>query len=115
MVKLFCVIGGAAALVAVAMGAFGAHGLKSAKADSALGAAYLLDVWETGAKYQMYHALALFVVAWTLSQLDGSRLAVAAGIAFVAGMVIFSGSLYTLVLTEVKAWGAITPIGGVAA
>jgi uncharacterized membrane protein YgdD (TMEM256/DUF423 family) len=89
-------------LLAVAAGAFGAHGL------AALPERYL-SAFKTGAAYQMYHALALLAVAL----LPASRATSAAGWGFLLGVVVFSGSLYVLALTGVGVWGAITPIGGV--
>jgi len=87
----------------------------------------MLDVFETGARYQMYHALALFAVAWILARsapagvaLDavggaasGAGFASAAGWLFVAGTLLFSGSLYAMALSGVRGLGAITPLGGV--
>ena len=100
---LACLFG----LTAVAAGAFGAHALKDRlPAD-------LLAVFETGARYQMVHALALLFAAG-VGGAGGARAARAAGWLFVAGMVVFSGSLYLLALTGVRAWGAVTPLGGVA-
>lgn len=91
--------------LAVALGAFGAHGLKDVLSDP------MKAVYETGVRYQMVHGLALFVVAW-LSVRSPSPLINAAGWCFLGGIVIFSGSLYILSLSGVKAWGAVTPIGG---
>ncbi len=92
----------------VALGAFGAHGLQQRiPADR-------LAVFEIGVRYQMYHALALFGVAWLSERLPDSSLVIAAGWLFVAGIVIFSGSLYALALSGVRLLGAITPVGGVA-
>lgn len=92
-------------LLDVALGAFGAHGLKDVLS------AEMKAVYETGARYQAYHALALFVVAWLAAQWPG-RAVDAAGWCFIAGIVIFSGSLYALALSGVRALGAVTPIGG---
>ena len=103
----FVALGAILALIAVGVGAFGAHGLRARVEPG------MLAVFETGVRYQMYHALGLLAVggacAWR-----GSRLAVAAGVCFVAGILLFSGSLYLLVLTGVRGLGAITPFGGVA-
>jgi len=96
-------LGGINAFVAVAAGAFGAHGLKPRLSSE------LLAVFETGARYQMYHALGLLAVALVLGQ---GRSASAAGWAMLAGIVLFSGSLYALALTGIRAFGAITPLGG---
>lgn len=103
----FFALGALFAMVAVAAGAFGAHGLR-ARVDPGM-----LAVFETGARYQMYHALGLLAVAWAAA-VEPGRLASAAGWLFVAGILVFSGSLYALVLTGVRALGAITPLGGVA-
>ncbi len=91
------------AALAVAAGAFGAHGLRDRLEPRAL------EIFETAARYQMYHALAMI-----LAGLIVARGASAAGWLFQIGIVIFSGSLYALALTEVKVLGAITPLGGVA-
>ena len=91
----------------VTLGAFGAHGLKDILSEP------MKAVFETGVRYQMIHGLALFVVAW-LSSRSPSSLANSAGWCFLAGIVIFSGSLYALSLSGMKAWGALTPIGGLA-
>ena len=107
MSRMFWVIGATLALVAIALGAFGAHALRDRlPAD-------LLAIFEVGARYHMYHALGLLAVSWALEQWPGS-LAVAAGWLFVVGIVVFSGSLYLLSLTGTRWLGAITPIGGVA-
>lgn len=106
--RLFAMIGALSAGLAVAAGAFGAHALR-AKVELRL-----LEVFETGARYQMYHALALFAVAWLVGQ--GGRMAgpaSAAGWCFVAGTLLFSGSLYAMTFTGIRALGAITPLGGV--
>jgi uncharacterized membrane protein YgdD (TMEM256/DUF423 family) len=105
MNRLWLVLGAANALIAVAAGAFGAHGLR-ARVEPAM-----VDVFKTGAQYQMYHALGLLAVAYLVT----SRPAAAwAGWAMLAGIVLFSGSLYALVLTGVRNLGAITPLGGLA-
>ena len=107
MDRLFFGIGSLSAAVAVALGAFGAHALK-ARLD-----ANLLAVFETGVRYQMAHALALLAVAWACTRWPGS-LVVASGWLFIAGTVLFSGSLYALSLSGLRWFGAITPLGGVA-
>lgn len=96
-------IGGVSGALAVVLGAFGAHGLKATVTDP-----HLLEVWDTGARYHLVHAVALCVLA------AHPRPPRAAGIAFVAGTVLFSGSLYAMTLTDVRALGAVTPFGGVA-
>jgi uncharacterized membrane protein YgdD (TMEM256/DUF423 family) len=107
MDRLFAGLGAVSAFLSVAAGAFGAHALRAR-----LGTEYLA-VFETGARYQMYHALGLFVVAWVTARWPGS-LALWAGWLFLAGTVLFSGSLYALALTGTGWVGAITPLGGVA-
>lgn len=107
MDRLFLALGAISALISVAAGAFGAHALR-ARLDPDL-----LATFETGARYQMYHALGLVAVAWAASRWPGGLVA-AAGWLLVAGTVLFSGSLYALALTGVRALGAVTPVGGVA-
>jgi uncharacterized membrane protein YgdD (TMEM256/DUF423 family) len=107
MVRVFWMLGCFFALLAVAAGAFGAHALRARLAPD------LLAVFETGARYQMYHALALLAVAWAAARWPGP-LVDAAGWLFVAGIVVFSGSLYALTLSGARWLGAITPFGGVA-
>ena len=107
MDRLFFFLGAISAFVSVGAGAFGAHGLRGRLDPSALA------IFETAARYQMYHALALFAVAWAVSRWPGPW-APRAGWIFVVGTVIFSGSLYALALTGVRWLGAITPLGGVA-
>jgi uncharacterized membrane protein YgdD (TMEM256/DUF423 family) len=107
MERRFLMLGALSGFFGVAAGAFGAHALRTR-----LGAD-LLAVFETGARYQMYHALALVAAAWASTRLPGA-LTTAAGWCFVAGTVLFSGSLYALALTGVRAFGAVTPLGGVA-
>ncbi len=92
----------------VALGAFGAHGLKSQLSPA------LLLIFETGVKYQMYHALALVGVTLLLPSDSAPRALVWASRLFSLGIVLFSGSLYLLSLTGVRAWGAVTPLGGLA-
>jgi uncharacterized membrane protein YgdD (TMEM256/DUF423 family) len=107
MDRLFFGVGALSALVSVAAGAFGAHGLRVRLTPE------YLAVFETAARYQMYHALGLLAVAWAITRWPGA-LPVWAGWLFVAGTVLFSGSLYALALTGVRWLGAITPLGGVA-
>lgn len=113
MKRIFAVIGAISGFLSVALGAFGAHGLRTAKADSSLGSDYLLEIWQTATQYQMIHTLALFIVVFSLIHLGQSRWTITAGWSFVTGIMIFSGSLYLLVLTELTWWGGVTPIGGV--
>jgi uncharacterized membrane protein YgdD (TMEM256/DUF423 family) len=105
--RLFFSLGAASAFVAVAAGAFGAHALRARLSPE------LLAVFETGARYQMYHALGLMAVAWAVTRWPGA-LPQWAGWLFVGGTVLFSGSLYALALSGVRALGAVTPLGGVA-
>ncbi len=107
MERLFFLVGSISALIAVVLGAFGAHGLKGRLTTE------MLNAFEVGVRYQMYHALALLAVAGALSRWPRAEVT-AAGWRFVAGTIIFSGSLYLLSLTGVRWIGAITPIGGVA-
>jgi uncharacterized membrane protein YgdD (TMEM256/DUF423 family) len=99
--------GAAGGLLAVAAGAFGAHGLRGQLEPAALA------VWATAVDYQMYHSLALLALGCTAPGAGVSRWLRAAAICFVAGMVLFSGSLYVLALSGMRALGMITPLGGV--
>jgi uncharacterized membrane protein YgdD (TMEM256/DUF423 family) len=107
MGRHFLGIGAISACIAVAAGAFGAHALRD------LVTADRLVVWETAARYQMYHALGLMVVAYLAGQKSAGPARVS-GWLFVVGTVLFSGSLYALTLTGITILGAITPLGGVA-
>lgn len=103
--RLLIAAGAALAGLSVAIGAFAAHGLKDELS------AYALAIVETGARYQMYHALAAILAGLLVSKVNAlpARLA---GWAFVLGSLIFAGSLYILAITDIKWLGAITPIGG---
>jgi uncharacterized membrane protein YgdD (TMEM256/DUF423 family) len=105
MDRTFFALGAVLAGLAVAAGAFGAHGLRGRLEPD------MLAVFETGARYQMYHALALLAVAWATVRWPESAAALA-GWLFVAGIVVFSGSLYVLALSGVRWLGAVTPLGG---
>jgi uncharacterized membrane protein YgdD (TMEM256/DUF423 family) len=107
MDRLFFSLGAASAFLSVAAGAFGAHALRARLSPE------LLAAFETSARYQMYHALALIAAAWASAQWPGP-LPRAAGWLFVAGTVLFSGSLYALALSGLRWLGAMTPLGGVA-
>ena len=96
--------------IAVALGAFGAHGLKKMLAGLEDGA-QRLEWWETAARYQMYHALALGLLAWLATRVQWSGISVG-GWLMLAGIVLFCGSLYAMTLTGVRVLGAITPLGG---
>lgn len=99
--------GAVLAALAVIAGAFGAHALRGQIGPD------LLAAWETGARYQMYHALALFVAAWIHSR-GATVQARWAGRLFLVGILLFSGSLYALALSAPRFLGAITPLGGLA-
>jgi len=105
MDRAFALAGAVSAFIAVAAGAFGAHALRARLPPD------LLAVFETGARYQMYHALALLAVAWGATRWPGVPVR-AAGWLFIGGTLLFSGSLYLLALTGTRWLGAITPIGG---
>ena len=107
MDRAFFTIGSLLAFLGVALGAFGAHALKS-RMD-----ADMLAAFEVGVRYQMYHALALLAVGWACTRWPGA-LVTTSGWLFVAGTVVFSGSLYALSLSGMRWLGAITPIGGLA-
>ena len=96
------------AALAVALGAFGAHALRGRLSPDRL------ETFETGVRYHMFHALALLAVAFASLRLPASPLAVASGWLFVAGIILFSGSLYLLVAARLRWLGAVTPLGGVA-
>ena len=105
MDRLFFTLGSLSAFVAVALGAFGAHALKT-RLD-----ADMLAAFETGVRYQMTHALALLAVGWVCTRWRGPMVK-ASGWLFVAGTLLFSGSLYLLSLSGIRWLGAITPLGG---
>lgn len=107
MDRFFFVAGAIAAFIAVALGAFGAHSLRTKLSPD------MLNIFEVGVRYQMYHALGLIAVAWAITRWPEANLN-AAGWAFIVGIVIFSGSLYLLSITDTRWLGAITPIGGLA-
>jgi uncharacterized membrane protein YgdD (TMEM256/DUF423 family) len=106
--KLFLAMGGLAALAAVALGAFGAHALKSRVS------AEVLAAWHTGVEYHVYHALGLLAVGLAATQLADSALLKWSGWLMLAGIALFSGSLYALALSGERWLGAVTPIGGTA-
>ena len=107
MERVFFGLGAVSALLAVALGAFGAHGLRARLSPD------MLTVFEVGVRYHMYHALALLAVGWAAGRWPGGAVH-AAGWLFIAGTVVFSGSLYLLALTGQRWLGAITPLGGAA-
>ncbi len=108
MNQLFFLFGSLSGGLAVALGAFGAHALKARLTLDQLA------TFETGVRYQMYHALALLAVALAMTRVPTSSLLSAAGWLFVAGTLLFSGSLYLLCLMRKRWLGAVTPFGGLA-
>lgn len=106
MYKLFLVVGSVYGALGVALGAFGAHALKTKLTET-----NRLDTFETAVKYQFYHAIGLLIIGLFL-QKNSSNLLNWAGYSFVIGTLIFSGSLYILCFTNVTRWGAVTPFGG---
>jgi uncharacterized membrane protein YgdD (TMEM256/DUF423 family) len=107
MDRFFFLAGAIAAFIGVALGAFGAHSLRTKLTPE------MLNIFEVGVRYQMYHALGLIAVAWAATRWPQANLN-AAGWAFIVGIIIFSGSLYLLSMTDTRWLGAITPIGGLA-
>jgi uncharacterized membrane protein YgdD (TMEM256/DUF423 family) len=107
MDRTFLLLGAVAAFLAVTLGAFGAHGLRGRLS------ADMLAVFQTGVQYHMFHALGLILVSAIMGRMSG-WLIQTAGWMFVAGIVLFSGSLYVLAMTGITVLGAITPIGGLA-
>jgi uncharacterized membrane protein YgdD (TMEM256/DUF423 family) len=107
MTRIFFLLGALFGATGVAAGAFGAHALRQRLTPD------MMAVFETGVRYELYHALALLVVAWASAHWTGSATRMA-GWLFVAGVVLFSGSLYALALSGFRWLGAITPFGGVA-
>jgi len=105
--RTFFVVGAVIGALGVAAGAFGAHALKARLAPE------MLAVFETGVRYQLVHALGLLAVGWAAGRWTAWAVRVA-GWLFVVGVFLFSGSLYAMCLTGVRALGAITPLGGVA-
>lgn len=104
--KIVLLTGSITMLLAVALGAFGAHGLKSRVDES------MLAIWSTATQYQMIHGLAMLLCALIARSFDNPSFLIC-GFLFLAGMVFFSGSLYVLVLSNIRILGAVTPIGGV--
>lgn len=108
MTRIFLAIASALGGISVIFGAFASHALKDRLSDRAL------QIWETGTKYQMYHAIALILIALLITRFPSSTPLMVSGYAFIAGVILFSGSLYALSLSGIKWLGAITPLGGVA-
>ncbi len=107
MDRIFFIVGSLSAFLAVALGAFAAHGLKSRLSPE------MLSIFEVGVRYHIYHAFALLAVGLALTRWPGAG-TTAAGWLFLAGTVVFSGSLYLLSLTGMRWLGAVTPLGGAA-
>ncbi len=107
MDRFFFVSGAIAAFIAVALGAFGAHSLKTKLSPD------MLSIFEVGVRYHLYHAIGLLAVAWAITRWPEANLN-AAGWSFIIGIVIFSGSLYVLSIYDIRWLGAVTPIGGLA-
>lgn len=107
MDRVFFAIGALLGALGVAAGAFGAHALRGRLTPD------MMDTFETGVRYHLVHTLALLAVAWAVTRWPGPATS-AAGWLFLAGILLFSGSLYGLSFTGIRALGAITPFGGVA-
>ena len=107
MKSVFLFLGALCALIGVGMGAFGAHALKASLSPEQL------SIYQTGVSYQMWHALGLIGIALALLQAPTSKLLKWAGALMFIGIVLFSGSLYLLVLLDMTILGVITPVGGV--
>jgi uncharacterized membrane protein YgdD (TMEM256/DUF423 family) len=105
MDRFFFVLGCFSALIAVTGGAFGTHALRGKLTSDAL------NTFEVGVRYQFYHAIALIAVAWAIAHWPNANAAIA-GWFFLAGTVLFSGSLYALCLTGIQRFGVVTPVGG---
>lgn len=106
--KIFLVLGSLNAMLAVILGAFGAHALKAGLASG------MLEIYQTAVQYHLYHALGLMVVGIiTLQYLPSSWIKTSGWLMF-AGLILFSGSLYILSMTGLRGFGAITPLGGLA-
>ena len=106
--KVFLILGALNALLSIALGAFGAHGLEGKLSE------HMMDVYRKAVQYHMMHSLGLIFVALLSERLTGTNLVNWARWVMLAGIIIFSGSLYVLSMTGISALGAITPIGGIA-
>ena len=104
--KLFLVLGSINMFLSIAIGAFGAHGLSGKVSER------MLENWQTGAHYHIVHALALLFIGLLADRLGPSTLVTTSGWFILIGIVLFSGSLYTMALTGITKLGAITPLGG---
>jgi len=104
--KTFIISGAINAFLAVALGAFGAHGLEGRVEQK------YLEIWKTGVTYQMFHASGLLIVGVLLGRLPANTLLSWSGWMMLIGIILFSGSLYVMTLTKISILGAITPLGG---
>lgn len=107
MQKLFLILGSIIMALGVMLGAFGAHGLKNILSEE------MMEIFSTGIEYHFYHAIGLLIVGITAQYLPNSNLLYWSGILMVAGIIIFSGSLYLLSTIGIRWLGAVTPIGGI--
>lgn len=109
MTQIFLTIAAIFGGLSVAGGAFGAHALREKVSER------MLEIFDTGARYQMYHALALLLVGMLMSRLENPPISLlASGWLFIIGVVIFSGSLYAITFSGIKSLGAVAPLGGIA-
>jgi uncharacterized membrane protein YgdD (TMEM256/DUF423 family) len=106
--KVFIILGAINAFLAVALGAFGAHGL-----EGKLEPKYL-ETWKTGVTYQMFHATGILIIGVLIGKLPANALLSWSGWLMVIGVILFSGSLYVLSVTQISILGAVTPFGGLA-
>ncbi|MFO1442169.1 DUF423 domain-containing protein [Bacillus sp. Bva_UNVM-123] len=106
--KVFIILGALNALLSVALGAFGAHGLEKIVEPK------YMEIWKTGVQYQMFHATGLLIIGVLLGKFPVSGLLTWSGWLMLIGIILFSGSLYVLTVTKIGVLGAITPFGGVA-
>lgn len=107
MLKLFLLIGSINMVLAVGLGAFGAHGLQDRLSER------MLEIYQTGVQYHMIHAVGILIIALIAERLGNPGMLLWAGWAMFLGIIFFSGSLYVLSISGIKILGAITPIGGV--
>lgn len=106
--KTFIIIGAINAFLAVALGAFGAHGLEGKISNK------YLEIWKTGVTYQMFHSTGILLIGALMMKFPQSNLLNWSGWLMFAGIILFAGSLYVLAVTQISVLGAITPLGGVA-